>query len=126
MVVSVADDAVDRLYRSLGVAARRATALIASLLLDGGVSPGPNFMRTAAGFGLGPDLSPLQATARPRPEPEREPERIVAICLHPDDAINHPDGVFGGLPVIADPVVPIGFARPAYVKRTSVSGRDTP
>jgi hypothetical protein len=63
----VTDDPVGRFTRSLGIAAQRAAAMMAALLLDGGKSPGPNWTHTAASFGLGPDLKPLSAAPPPVP-----------------------------------------------------------
>lgn len=118
------DDPAARLMGSLAVGAQRAGALLASLLLDGGVSRGPNWTRTAASFGLDADLEPLQTQGPSAPQTRRE--IVAAVLLHPDDAAEHPGGMFGGLPVVADPAVPPGFAVPAYVKSSVYRAASAP
>lgn len=50
----------------------------------------------------------------------REVDAEVVVLLNPEDAATHPDGTFGGLPVVADPRVPPGFARFRYEMPDSV------
>lgn len=41
----------------------------------------------------------------------REVEPVVSVLMNPLDAADHPDGTFGGHPIVPDPAMPEGWAR---------------
>lgn len=41
----------------------------------------------------------------------REVEPVVTVLMNPRDAADHPDGTFGGHPIVPDPGMPEGWAR---------------
>lgn len=55
----MAETPAGRFLFGFAQAVNRAGALTVALLLDRGQSQGPTWTRTAAGFGLNPDLSPI-------------------------------------------------------------------
>lgn len=41
----------------------------------------------------------------------REVEPAVSVLMNPQDAADHPDGTFGGHPIVPDPAMPEGWVR---------------